>query len=167
MGAFTWMMAEWIKYGKPTVLGALTGMVAGLGTITPASGFVGPAGALIIGLLAGYVCFEATSLIKRTLKIDDSLDVFSVHGVGGILGCLMTAIFASAALGVFSGQQEINIASQLGIQVIGVVATLAWTVIITLLILFVVDKLIGLRVSETEEAEGLDLEEHNERGYSW
>ena len=166
-GAFTWLMCEWIRYGKPTVLGALTGMVAGLGTITPASGFVGPAGALVIGLAAGYVCFEATILIKRRLKIDDSLDVFSVHGVGGFLGCILTGIFASASLGLFSGQEDINIVSQLGSQAIGAISTVIWTILLTLGILFVVDKLLGLRVSETEEAEGLDLEEHNERGYSW
>ena len=166
-GAFTWLMCEWIRYGKPTVLGALTGMVAGLGTITPASGFVGPAGALVIGLAAGYVCFEATILIKRRLKIDDSLDVFSVHGVGGFLGCILTGVFASASLGLFSGQEDINIVSQLGAQAIGAISTVIWTILLTLGILFVVDKLLGLRVSETEEAEGLDLEEHNERGYSW
>ena len=168
MGAFTWMMAEWIKYGKPTVLGALTGMVAGLGTITPASGYVGPAGALIIGIAAGYVCFEATNLIKRKFQIDDSLDVFSVHGVGGFLGCILTGVFASASLSVFSGQQDdIIILNQVGIQAIGAVTALVWTAGITLLILFVVDKWLGLRVSDEEEAEGLDLEEHNERGYSW
>ena len=166
-GAFTWMMAEWIRFGKPTLLGALTGMVAGLGTITPASGFVGPAGALVIGLLAGYICFEATNLIKRKLKIDDSLDVFSVHGVGGFLGCILTGIFASSALGVFSGQEDISIGSQLGTQAIGAFATLIWTAAVTLLILFVIDRILGLRVDEVEEAEGLDLEEHNERGYSW
>lgn len=167
MGAFTWMCAEWIKYGKPTVLGALTGMVAGLGTITPASGFVGPAGALVIGLAAGYICFEATSLIKRKLKIDDSLDVFSVHGVGGFLGCILTGVFASASLSVFSGQESINILGQVGTQALGAISAVVWTAVVTLIILFVVDKLLGLRVSETEEAEGLDLEEHNERGYSW
>ena len=165
VAAFTWMCAEWIRYGKPSALGAVTGMVAGLGTITPASGFVGPGGALIIGLSAGIVCFIATMYIKRTLKIDDSLDVFPVHGVGGILGTLLTGIFASNALGIFSGQEDISIASQLGTQAIGVVATIVYTGIVTFIILKVTDMLVGNRVSEDEEQEGLDLVSHNERGY--
>ena len=121
----------------------------------------------MIGFLAGIVCFIATSWIKRTLKIDDSLDVFSVHGVGGILGTLLTAVFASSAIGVFSGQEEILIVDQFLSQTVGVVATLIWTAGITWLILVAIDKLIGLRVSESEETEGLDLLEHNERGYSF
>ena len=166
--AFTWMMCEWIIFKKPTVLGTVTGMVAGLGCITPASGFVGPGGALIIGLLAGVVCFFATGLIKRRLFIDDSLDVFSVHGVGGFLGVLLTAVFASSALGVFGGQsgEDYSIASQFGVQVIGAIATFAWTGVITLLLLKVIDVVMGLRVTEEEEVEGLDLSSFNERGYS-
>ena len=164
-GAFTWMCAEWVKYGKPSALGAVTGMVAGLGTITPASGFVGPAGGLIIGLSAGIVCFLATNYIKRTLKIDDSLDVFPVHGVGGILGTLLTAVFASSALGVFSGQEDISIGSQLGVQATGVIATIAYTAVVTFIILKVTDMLVGNRIEEDEEVEGLDLVSHNERGY--
>ena len=151
MGACTWMLLERIKYGKASALGAVTGMVAGLGTITPASGFVGPGGALIIGLSAGIVCFYATGYIKRTLKIDDSLDVFPVHGVGGILGTLLTGIFASNALGVFGGQEEISISAQVQVQAIG--------------ILKLTDVLVGNRVSEEDEQEGLDLVAHNERGY--
>lgn len=100
----TWMFYEWAKFGKPTALGAVTGMVAGLGTITPASGYVGPAGALVIGIAAGLVCFNAVLIVKRTFKIDDSLDVFPVHGVGGTLGTVLTGVFASGSLGVFSGQ---------------------------------------------------------------
>jgi Amt family ammonium transporter len=164
-GAFTWMCAEWVRYGKPSALGAVTGMVAGLGTITPASGFVGPAGGLIIGLSAGFICFLATNFIKRTLKIDDSLDVFPVHGVGGILGTMLTAVFASNALGVFSGQEEISIASQLGIQAVGVLAAIVYTAVVTFLILLVTGALVGNRVSEDQEQEGLDLVSHNERGY--
>ena len=164
-GAFTWMSAEWVRYGKPSALGAVTGMVAGLGTITPASGFVGPGGALIIGLSAGLVCFMATNFIKRTLHIDDSLDVFPVHGVGGILGTLLTAIFASNALGVFSGQQDINIASQLSTQAIGVVVAVVYTAVITFGILKLTDRLVGNRVEADQEQEGLDLVSHNERGY--
>lgn len=168
--AFTWMICEWLAFKKPTVLGTVTGMVAGLGCITPASGFVGPAGALVIGLLAGVICFLATGLIKRRLFIDDSLDVFSVHGVGGFLGLLLTAIFASTALGVFSGQGFVeadhSIGQQFGIQLLGAVVTLIWTGVVTLIILKVIDLAIGLRVSEEEEVEGLDLTSFNERGYT-
>lgn len=164
-GAMTWLTAEWLRYGKPSALGAVTGMVAGLGTITPASGFVGPAGALVIGILAGIICFMATNYLKRSLKIDDSLDVFPVHGVGGILGTLLTAVFASSALGIFSGQEDISIVDQLGVQAIGVVATIAYTGVVTWVILRVTDVLVGNRVSEDEEVEGLDLVLHNERGY--
>ena len=164
-GAFTWMLAEKVRFGKPSALGIVTGMVAGLGTITPASGFVGPGGALIIGISAGLVCFYATIYIKQRLKIDDSLDVFPVHGVGGILGTLLTAVFASNALGVFSGQEDIVISSQLGVQAIGVVATVVYTGTVTWLILKLTDVLVGNRVDEDQEQEGLDLVAHNERGY--
>jgi Amt family ammonium transporter len=164
-GAFTWLAAEWIRYGKPSALGAVTGMVAGLGTITPASGFVGPAGALVIGVLAGAICFVATNYLKRTLRIDDSLDVFPVHGVGGILGTLLTGIFASNALGLFSGQSEIAIGHQLGVQAIGVGATLVYTAVVTAVLLMVTNALIGNRVSDEEEQQGLDIVSHNERGY--
>ena len=164
-GAMTWMIAEWVRYGKPSALGAVTGMVAGLGTITPASGFVGPGGALIIGISGGIVCFFATNYIKRSLKIDDSLDVFPVHGVGGALGTLLTAVFASNALGVFSGQGGVEIGGQLVSQAIGVGVTFVYTAVVTFLILKVTGAIVGNRVSEEEEVEGLDLVMHNERGY--
>jgi Amt family ammonium transporter len=168
-GAMAWMIAEWVRYGKPSVLGIVTGMVAGLGTITPASGFVGPAGALIIGLTAGLVCFTATSFLKRVLKIDDSLDVFPVHGIGGILGTLLAGIFASTELGIFSGQGLAegvsSIGQQLGIQFVGVISTIVYTAVITFVILKVVDVIIGLRVTKEEEIEGLDIVLHEERGY--
>jgi len=169
-GAITWMVAEWIRYGKPTALGVVTGTVAGLGTITPASGYVGPGGALVIGLLAGFVCFNATMYLKNKLKIDDSLDVSPVHGVGGILGTLLAAVFASTALGVFSGQGFADgvssISQQFGIQLIGVVATLFYTVVVTYVIFKVIALITnGLRVTEDEEAEGLDIISHEERGY--
>ena len=164
-GALVWMSAEWIRFGKPSVLGAVTGMVAGLATITPASGYVGPAGALIIGLVAGVVCFAATNFLKRTLKIDDSLDVFPVHGVGGLVGLILTGVFASSALGVFSGQHDISIGNQLGVQAIGALATLAYTAVFTWIILKIVDMAVGNRVTEDEETEGLDLTQHEERGY--
>ena len=164
-GAFTWLVIEWLRYGKPSALGAVTGMVAGLGTITPASGFVGPAGALVIGIAAGTVCFFATNFMKQKLKIDDSLDVFPVHGVGGALGTILTGVFASSALGVFSGQEDIVIGSQIGIQAIGVVATVGYTAIATWVILKITGALVGNRVSDEDETEGLDLVSHNERGY--
>ena len=164
-GALVWMSAEWIRFGKPSVLGAVTGMVAGLATITPASGYVGPAGALLIGLAAGVVCFAATNFLKRTLKIDDSLDVFPVHGVGGLVGLILTGVFASSALGVFSGQHDISIGNQLGVQAIGALATLAYTAVFTWIILKIVDMAVGNRVTEDEETEGLDLTQHEERGY--
>ena len=164
-GALTWSVAEWIKFDKPSALGAVTGMVAGLGTITPASGFVGPGGALLIGISAGVICFVATNYIKRSLHIDDSLDVFPVHGVGGILGTLLTAVFASNALGVFSGQEDIQIGAQLGIQATGVLVAIVYTAIVTFVLFKLTDILIGNRVSDEEELEGLDLVSHNERGY--
>jgi len=164
-GAFTWLAAEWIWFGKPSALGAVTGMVAGLGTITPASGFVGPGGALVIGIVAGVVCFAATNYLKRTLRIDDSLDVFPVHGVGGILGTLLTGVFASNALGVFSGKLELDIVSQVGIQGVGVAVTLVYTAVVTGVILWVTNALVGNRVSDENELEGLDIVSHNEQGY--
>ena len=168
-GSLAWMCSEWIKFGKPSVLGIVTGMVAGLGTITPASGFVGPGGALIIGLTAGVVCFFATQTMKRRLGIDDSLDVFPVHGVGGCIGLLMTAIFASEGLGVFSGlglPEASTVSSQLGIQAIGAIATILWCGIVTFIILKIVGALVGLRVTEDEETEGLDIVLHDEQGYN-
>jgi Amt family ammonium transporter len=167
-GSLAWMMMEWTKHGKPSVLGIVTGMVAGLGTITPASGFVGPAGALIIGLSAGVICYYATQAIKQRFKIDDSLDVFPVHGVGGMLGTLLAGVFASDALGVFSGQgynEGMNMVSQVSVQLIGIIATFAYTAIISYILLKLVDKLLVLRVDEEDEVRGLDLVEHDERGY--
>ena len=167
-GSMAWMMMEWIKYGKPSVLGIVTGMVAGLGTITPASGFVGPGGALVIGFSAGIICYYATQAIKQRWKIDDSLDVFPVHGVGGILGTFYAGIFASDALGVFSGQgynEGMNMASQVQVQIVGIAATFVYTGIATFILLKLVDKLLVLRIDEEDETSGLDLTEHNERGY--
>ena len=130
-GALTWASMEWIRYGRPSALGTVTGMVAGLGTITPASGYVGPTGALIIGVTAGIVCFFATAFIKRQLKIDDSLDVFPVHGIGGILGTLSAAIFVAAGLGGAGYAEGMNMGSQLGVQLTGVIATVVFTAIAT------------------------------------
>ncbi len=164
-GAFTWMVAEWVRFRKPSALGIVTGMVAGLGTITPASGYVGPGGALVIGILAGIICFAATNYFKRVLKIDDSLDVFPVHGVGGMLGTLLTGVFASNALGVFSGQEDIHIGDQLQVQAIGAFSVLVYTLAVTWVLLKVVNVLTPLKVNADEETEGLDIVLHNERGY--
>ncbi len=168
-GAMTWMAIEWVRFGKPSALGLVTGMVAGLGTITPASGYVGPGGALIIGLLAGAVCFSATMFLKRVLKIDDSLDVFPVHGVGGILGTFLAGIFASTSLGVFSGYgfaDGINsMGGQVWVQLIGIGSVLIFTVVMTWGILKVVAAITGLRVGREEEEEGLDIVLHEEKGY--
>ena len=164
-GSLAWVSCEWIKHGKPSVLGIVTGMVAGLGTITPASGFVGPLGGLLIGISAGVVCYFATQYIKRGLRIDDSLDVFPVHGVGGALGCLLTAVFFAGSLG---GPADAGYAMglQFTIQVVGVIATVLWCGILSLIILKVLDAVMGLRVTADEETEGLDLVSHDERGYS-
>jgi Amt family ammonium transporter len=168
-GAFTWLCCEWLRYGKPSALGAVTGMVAGLGTITPGSGWVGPGGALVIGVVAGAVCFVATNFMKRTMKVDDSLDVFPVHGVGGILGTLLCGVFASTGLGIFSGQgftmPERTIVDQLGVQALGVAFTIAYTAVITYVLFKLVDATVGLRVEEEDEIQGLDIALHNERGY--
>jgi Amt family ammonium transporter len=169
-GALAWMAMEWIKFRKPSVLGIVTGMVAGLGTITPCSGYVGPAAALVIGLTAGIVCFYATQLIKRKLHIDDSLDVFPVHGVGGIIGTLFAGVFSSTQLGVFSGygfgSGIETMAEQLSVQAIGVVAVLVYTALVTFVLLKLVGILTGgIRVSAEEETEGLDIALHEESGY--
>ncbi len=170
-GAMTWMGIEWKRFGKPSALGAVTGMVAGLGTITPASGFIGPGGALIVGLLAGSVCFAATQYLKRVLKIDDSLDVFPVHGVGGMMGTLLAGVFASTSLGVFSGYGFSDgiktMGDQVYVQFIGVAITVLFTAVVTYVILKVVSVLTsGLRITEEQELEGLDHVEHEETGYN-
>lgn len=169
-GSLAWMVIEWKKFGKPSVLGIVTGMVAGLGTITPASGSVGPAAAVLIGLSAGIVCFYATHWIKRTLKIDDSLDVFPVHGVGGILGTLMVGVFASTELGLFSGLgfggNNVTIGQQFSVQVIGVISTAAYTAVVTFILVKLTAMITsGIRVSAEEEQQGLDISLHEEVGY--
>ena len=165
-GALAWMLVEWWRYGKPSVLGIVTGMVAGLGTITPASGFVGPGGALVIGAVAGTLCFFATQFLKRRLGIDDSLDVSPVHGVGGLIGTLLTGVFVGASLGGAGLAEGVSIGDQVLTQLIGIVAAILWCGILTWLILKLVDAIVGLRVPDEQETEGLDLAQHGERGYS-
>lgn len=164
-GSLTWMTIEWVRYGKPSVLGIVTGMVAGLGTITPASGFVGPAGALFIGITAGIVCFFATQYVKRKLIIDDSLDVFPVHGIGGITGSLLTGVFAASNLGGVGLAEGVTIGQQVGVQALAIIVTIAWSALFSFLILKGLDKCIGLRVSSDEEVQGLDQVLHEETGY--
>lgn len=163
-GSLTWMTIEWLRFGKPSVLGIVTGMVAGLGTITPASGFVGPVGGLVIGVIAGIVCFYATQIVKRKLKIDDSLDVFPVHGIGGMIGSTLTGVFAAESFGGL-GLNGVSIADQVGVQALAVLVTTIWSLVFSYIILKVLDSTLGLRVSADEEIEGLDIVLHEETGY--
>jgi len=169
VGALTWMGIEWIKSGKATIVGIATGMVAGLATITPASGTVGPAGALLIGLLAGSVCFYATQMVKSYYEIDDSLDVFPVHGVGGMLGIVMLAIVGNPDGFLGSGAAGISedgTFAQLLLQLEGIFVIGLWTIIATYIILRSINMFTTIRVSNEAEEEGLDINEHNEHGYS-
>ncbi|EMR3907967.1 ammonium transporter [Pseudomonas aeruginosa] len=162
--ALAWMFAEWITHGKPSALGIASGVVAGLVAITPAAGTAGPMGALVIGLASGVICFFAATSLKRALKYDDSLDAFGVHAVGGIVGALLTGIFAAPSLGGFGSVEDIG--AQFFVQFKGVVFTVVYTAVVTFVILKVLDLVMGLRVTEEEEAVGLDLALHNERGYN-
>ncbi|BFN26817.1 ammonium transporter [Pseudomonas sp. SCT] len=162
--ALGWMFAEWIGHGKPSALGIASGVVAGLVAITPAAGTVGPMGALVIGLVSGVVCFFCATSLKRKLGYDDSLDAFGVHGIGGIVGALLTGIFAAPMLGGFGEVESIGL--QLWIQFKGVLFTVVYTGIVTYLILKAIDLVMGLRVNEEQETIGLDLSLHNERGYN-
>jgi Amt family ammonium transporter len=164
-GALSWMGAEWLRIGKPTSIGLVTGSVAGLATITPASGFVGPVGALAIGIAAGLICFRATGLIKQRFRIDDSLDVFAVHGVGGMLGTLLAAVFALPALGGVGYAEGMDIWRQLEAQSAGIGAAALWSVVASVVLIKVLGLVIGLRVSPEEESDGLDLTTHGERAY--
>src|SRR5262245_182249 len=165
-GAFAWMVCEWARYGKPSVLGIVTGMVAGLGTITPASGFVGPMGAIAIGAAAGVLCFFATNFMKRSLRVDDSLDVFPVHGVGGVLGTTLTGVFAATALGGIGYPEGQTMGGQVLVQLTGIVAVGLWSASVTFVLLKLSDAMVGMRVASEEETEGLDTALHNERGYN-
>ena len=162
--ALGWMFAEWITHGKPSALGIASGVVAGLVAITPAAGTVGPMGSVVIGLSAGVICFFCATSLKRKLGYDDSLDAFGVHGIGGIVGAILTGVFAAPALGGFGTVTDI--AAQVWIQFKGVAFTVVYTAIVTFIILKVLDAVMGLRVTEEEEAVGLDLAQHNERGYN-
>ncbi|MFJ4350205.1 ammonium transporter [Pseudomonas sp. NPDC089428] len=162
--ALGWMFAEWIGHGKPSALGIASGVVAGLVAITPAAGTVGPMGALVIGLVSGVVCYFCATTLKRKLGYDDSLDAFGVHGIGGIIGAILTGVFAAPALGGFGAVTDIG--AQVWVQAKGVIFTVVYTAIVTYVILKVLDVVMGLRVNEEEESVGLDLAQHNERGYN-
>ena len=161
-----WALIERIRFGRASMVGIVTGIVAGLATVTPASGFIGPVGGVILGALGSLVCFFAVELVKQRIRIDDSLDVFAVHGVGGILGTLGAAVLASTALGGAGYPEGVTMGSQLGVQAIGVVATVAWSAVATLVIALAVKPLLGLRATDIEIEDGLDLTQHGERAYT-
>lgn len=163
--ALSWMFSEWFSHGKPSVLGIASGAVAGLVAITPASGTVGPLGALVIGIIAGIGCFFAATRLKRKLGYDDSLDVFGVHAVGGIIGALLTGVFTAEVFGGSGLREGVTIGTQVTLQSVGVVATIVYTGVFSTIILKAIDMFIGLRVDEDQEVEGLDMALHDERGY--
>lgn len=164
--SLVWMIIEWRKYGKPSLVGLVTGTIAGLATITPASGFVGPVGALVIGTLAGIICFKMVQIVKQAWHLDDSLDVFAVHGVGGSLGTILVAVLASPGFGGFGLPEGMSIAGSLKVQVIGLIATVVWSGVVSMIIVKVVSGVVGgIRVSEEDEVEGLDITAHGERAY--
>ncbi|MBF0163504.1 MAG: ammonium transporter [Magnetococcales bacterium] len=167
MAALTWMLMEWMSHGKPSALGLTTGAVAGLVAITPASGFVGPMGALALGGIAGVVCFIGATTVKRKLGYDDSLDAFGVHGIGGIVGAILTGVFASADLGGVGFAKDVDMAGQVWVQFVSVVSTGVYCAVISYILLKIIDGLMGLRVDEESESTGLDIALHGERGYNY
>ena len=162
--ALTWMAIEWLKHGKPSVLGIATGAIAGLAAITPAAGVVGPIGGLAIGLCSGIICFLASTALKRKLGYDDSLDVFGVHGVGGFVGTVLAGLFGAAAFG--GNQIDLAIGNQIGLQFLAAVITATWAGVASYVLLKITDNIVGLRVTEDDEATGLDISLHEERGYN-
>lgn len=163
--SLVWLVIEWAKFGKPSLIGIVTGTIAGLATITPASGFVGPIGALIIGLAGGVVCYYAVGIVKQKLKIDDSLDVFAVHGIGGALGTLLVAFLVDTSFGGAGLAEGATMGSQFVTQLTGLVAVLVWYLVATFVIIQIVKAITGLRVSDEEELGGLDITAHGESGY--
>ncbi len=164
-GALTWMAIEWLRHGRPSLVGIVTGLIAGLATITPAAGVSGPVGGLFIGICGGLICFTMTQLLKQRLKLDDSLDVFAVHGIGGALGILLAAIVGQPGFGGAGFAEGVDAVSQFGVQVLGLVAVAAWAGLVSWLILMVLKAMIGLRVSQEAEFDGLDITTHGERAY--
>jgi Amt family ammonium transporter len=164
-GSLVWMTIDWIKFGKPTLIGLVTGTIAGLASITPASGFVGPIGGLVIGLSAGIVCYILVSFVKSSLRIDDSLDVFAVHGAGGVLGIILVSFLADTRFGGVGYAEGMDSVSQLSVQGIGIAAVFAWSVIASTIIIIIVKATTGLRVDPSFEEEGLDISSHGETNY--
>ena len=161
-----WALLERLRFGRASMIGLVTGVVAGLATITPASGYVGPLGGLVLGALGSLVCFVAVDLIKHRLKIDDALDVFAVHGVGGILGSLLVAVLASRALGGVGYAAGMDMGAQARVQLVGTASIIAWSAVASAAILWLVKRLVGLRASDMAIEDGLDLSEHGERAYT-
>lgn len=166
-GSLAWMIIEWLRFGKPSGLGVITGMVAGLGMVAPSAGFVSPAGGLLIGAIAGSVCFATVHWFKKRFAVDDTLDVFAIHGVGGILGSLLTAVLAAEVLGGTGTLAEGGVIGQLSVQVTAVLSVAAWSAAVSYLILKLLDKTLQLRVDASDETEGLDIAQHNEQGYNF
>jgi Amt family ammonium transporter len=162
--AMVWLFVEWRKHGRPSVLGIITGAVAGLATITPGSGYVGAGGAMAIGLVAGVVCFMGATTLKRRMGYDDSLDAFGVHGVGGLVGSILTGVFAAASMG---GSEAVTVSHQLQVQAIACAATAAWSGVMTWVCIKISDLALSIRVDEDHETIGLDLTAHEERGYDF
>ena len=163
--SLVWMAIDWIKFGKPTLIGLVTGTIAGLASITPASGFVGPIGGLVIGFSAGIICYILVSFVKSSLRIDDSLDVFAVHGAGGVLGIILVSFLADTRFGGVGYADGMDSISQLSVQGIGIASVLAWSIVASLIIIVIVKTTTGLRVDPTVEEEGLDISTHGETNY--
>ena len=166
VASLTWMVIEWMRFGKPSLVGFVTGTIAGLATITPASGYVGPAGGICLGLAGGILCYISVDIVKKRFRIDDSLDVLAVHGVGGATGTLLAAVFATAALGGVGLAEGVTVGGQFSVQLIGAVATLVWSAVATVVLVKITQAICGLRVSEETAIEGLDFATHGERGYN-
>ena len=166
VASLVWMVMEWIRFGKPSLIGLVTGTIAGLATITPASGFVGPMGGIALGLVGGFVCYIAVDVVKRVIKVDDSLDVLAVHGIGGATGTLLAAVFVAERFGGNGLADGATIGSQFGVQVTGVVATIIWTALISYLICILLKATTGLRASKNEIIDGMDFADHGEKAYN-
>ena len=166
VASLVWMVIEWVRFGKPSLVGFVTGTIAGLATITPASGFVGPMGGIALGLAGGIICYVAVDVVKRVMKVDDSLDVLAVHGVGGATGTLLAAVFVASQFGGIGLGDGVTMGSQLGVQATGIVATIIWSALVTYIICIALKMTIGLRVSDNDAIDGLDFADHGEKSYN-
>jgi Amt family ammonium transporter len=166
VASLTWMVIEWQRFGKPSLVGTVTGTIAGLATITPASGFVGPLGAIVIGIVSGSLCYVAVQVVKQRFAVDDSLDVFGVHGIGGMTGTLLTAPLMAAGLGGVGFAEGVTMTSQFVVQLIGVGAAAVWSIVASFVLIKITQMAVGLRVDPDIETQGLDLSTHGETGYN-